>query len=101
MTIKEFKAQFVVGARLLCTEHWIAKNANVHRTITKAQGNGYFYTQDGFFKPDGTTLERYWSPFPKKTELTFHEDGRFTICPEGGNARVMFWTLRFIRSEDQ
>jgi hypothetical protein len=60
-----------------------------------------FYSQDGFFKKDGITLERFFSPHPIKTELTIHDDGSFTIRPTDGVDRGMFWKLRFVDREPQ
>lgn len=96
MTLKNFKEAFKVGAKLRAESHWIQRNSGVVRTVTKQQGNGYFFIQDGFFKADGVTPERFWSPYPSKSELTFNEDGSFTVRPTDGVERGVFWTLRFI-----
>lgn len=96
MTLKQFKDQFVVGAKIHCDGHWISRHVGKDRTIVKVQGNGFFFHQTGSFKPDGVTPEMFWSPFPKKRELTFNDDGSFTIRPENGAERSMFWTERFI-----
>ncbi len=94
-TLKDFKARFRVGVKLRCDDHWLPRHIGVVRTIVKSQGNGYFFTQTGSFKGDGVTPERYWSPFPKKPELTFNDNGTFTVRPEDGVVRGVFWTLRF------
>lgn len=96
MTLKEFKEQFKVGAKLRAEAHWLERHVGTERTVVKQQCNGYFFTQDGSLKSDDVTPERFWSPFPSKAELTFHDDGSFTVRPSDGVDRGTFWTLRFI-----
>lgn len=84
-TLKDLKARMTVGARLEAIEHWIEKHRGKIRTIVKSQGNGYFYKNDG----DDT---RYWSEYPPRKQMAFHDDGSITF--HAGEER--FWRLRFV-----
>lgn len=82
MTLKAFKAAVQVGTKMTVLDHWIPKYLNTVRTITKVQGNGFFFTTPG---QDG----RAWSDFPKSAQLRF--DGKVAHVMMGDK----FWVLAF------
>jgi hypothetical protein len=80
MTLKAFKAAIREGMEIVVADHWIERHRNTVRTVTKVQGNGYFFTQPGEPK-------RFWGEYPKASELEF--DGRTAIVTIGEK----HWTL--------
>jgi hypothetical protein len=69
-TLADLKRSIVVGSQLRCIDHFRAGLKGQIRTVTKAQGNGYFYTFGNG--------ERNWMPYPPANGITF--DGAcFTI----------------------
>ena len=64
MTLKAFKSAVRPGMRIGVSDHWVERHRYTVRTVTKVQGNGFFFTQEG----DAT---RYWMPFPKASALRF------------------------------
>lgn len=77
-TLTELKRTVKTGSKIVCLSHWMdavrkdlpAKTGTV-RVVTKAQGNGYFYEQDG---------KRLWGDYPKAAkDISFGEGNTFTI----------------------
>jgi hypothetical protein len=88
MTLKAFKAAVQPGVRITVLEHWIPANVGAVRTVTKVQGNGYWYTLPGRDK-------RFWGDFTKASEMTF--DGttcRVRVGDERNSQPGRHWTLR-------
>ncbi len=95
MTLKAFKAAVQVGVQITVLDHWLPRCHNQNRTVTKVQGNGYWFTEPGSVNPDGT-LKRMWGDFPKKaSELRF--DGKVAhVCMTdipGNDLGKKFWVL--------
>lgn len=95
MTLKDWKAQHVVGRKIRVIDHWIEKLRGTVRTITKVQGNGYWFKTDG--EENAVTM---WSPYPKAAQIAHHDDGSFTV-DAGQSLRIdqtysrVYWTLAF------
>lgn len=83
MTLKAFKAALHVGMQIVVADHWLTENMNTVRTVTKVQGNGYFFTIPG-------EKVRLWGTFPKASELVF--DGKTAIITIGEK----HWTLSLV-----
>jgi hypothetical protein len=64
MTMKAFKVALHVGMQIRVSDHWIADQRNTLRTITKLQGNGFFFTPEG-------DNRRGWMGFPSAAQLNF------------------------------
>jgi hypothetical protein len=69
-TLTDLKRAITVGSQLRCIDHFQEKLKGQTRTVTKAQGNGYFYTFGNG--------ERYWMPYPPASGITF-DGASFTI----------------------
>lgn len=97
-TLAALKRAIQVGSKLKCTEHFQEKLRDTTRTITKVQNNGLWYTIEGRFDKDGVTLSRYWMPYPKSSDFSFHPNG-FTIrYPDHPmtDAKGRAFTLEFV-----
>lgn len=88
-TLKAFKAMFALGARFEVVDHWIERYRGTVRVVTKQQTIGYQFKREG--EMDAAPSH---SPYPKRSEVTFHDDGTFTVRPADLTAKGGFWTLR-------
>ena len=96
MTLKDWKAQFVVGAKFEVIDHWVADMVGSTREVVKVQGNGYWF-HDNVVRTSNQS--RVWSDWPKRNELTFNDNGTFTLRPLDIAHKNGFWTLRPIKSD--
>lgn len=64
MTLKAFKSAIQVGMQISTSDHWVEGIRNTLRTVTKVQGNGIFFSQEG-------SPGRFWMEYPKAAELQF------------------------------
>jgi hypothetical protein len=67
MTLKAFKEAVKVGTKMRAIEHCRAEQLGKVRTVTKAQGNGFFFLVEG-------DERRSWLDYPKASQLEF--DGK-------------------------
>ena len=100
-TLKDFKARFVVGAKLDVVNHRIPSATGL-RTVTKVQTNGYWFTQDTAptpSTPEGRVQDRTgtrcWGTFPKASNLRIDTPDSVTILDDG----EVFITLRFVEAK--
>lgn len=78
-SFSELKRTVKPGSRIKVVKHWLDEArkdlppmAGTVRVVTKAQGNGYYYTD-----PNG---KRVWGDYPKTAkDIRFNEDGTFAI----------------------
>jgi hypothetical protein len=91
-TLADLKRKIVVGTELLCTIHYKPKHEGHVRTVTKVQGNGFFFEQEG---SDG----RFWSPYPKAADLEWLDDETFAVtagATTGEHPVVKRWVLKIV-----
>jgi hypothetical protein len=94
-TLASLKRSVADGTRIECLYHWwddeptiVAREQKAGhppmgqgsiRTVEKVQGNGYYFTLAGHEK-------RYWSDWPKASQITWHDDGSWTSEPIPGRS---------------
>jgi len=75
MALTAFKSAVRCGMQISVTDHWMEHQRHTLRTVTKVQGNGFFFIRKG-------DAARSWMAFPKPAELRFsrhdgpNRDGR-------------------------
>lgn len=97
-TLKDFKARFRVGGKIDVVNHRIPA-ATGRRTITKVQGNGYWFVQETAPTPttsDGCSQDRTgtrcWGEFPKRaSDLRIDGPDEATVLEKG----TPWFTVRF------
>ena len=83
-TLTEVKRAIQVGTRLRCVSNSKRPELNgLMRTVTKAQTNGFFWTQDG-----EEAKGRFWTPYPKAADAIV-EDNTFALTIGPGCTVVM------------
>jgi hypothetical protein len=88
MTLKAFKAAVQPGARITVLDHWIPGNIGAVRTVTKVQGNGYWYTV-------ANKTKRCWGDFTKASTMTFDGTTCVVRIPDEQYSQPnRHWTLR-------
>lgn len=79
-TLTELKRTIKAGSRVFVVSHWRdavredqAPMAGTIRVVTKTQGNGYWYEQNGHSK-------RLWADYPTSAkDIRFTDEGFFAI----------------------
>jgi hypothetical protein len=78
-TLTALKRRIRVGTRLRCMANTLRPILDgTVRTVVKAQGNGFFWTQDGDDKG------RSWTPYPGAAGLTWVDDDTFRLALRDG-----------------
>lgn len=85
MSLASLKRRIRPGTKLLVLSHWNEKYLDTVRTVTKVQGNGFYFTFGD---------QSHWSPYPKASRLAFPSEDSFTVLPDE-NGRS--WTLAFLK----
>lgn len=70
-----FKRRVAAGTVIDAVGHY-NPGATGRRTVTKAQGNGFFFVIDG-------DERRRWVEWPKASEVVMHSADSLTLCPGG------------------
>jgi len=82
--LTELKRQIKAGSVLTVVDHWVPEFVGNVRTVTKTQGNGYWFTEPS--KPG----KRLWGDYPKKAaQVSFPNPDTFRVAVEN-----RFWELR-------
>lgn len=88
-TFADVKRRMVVGQRLFTVQNtYVTKLTGTTRTVTRVQGNGYWYRVDGDSR-DGFT------PYPKAAAFTFIDANTFRMSLGTGRGDD-FVELRFL-----
>jgi hypothetical protein len=84
-SLADFKRRISVGARLECVENTKVQHlAGTRRTVTKTQGNGFYWLKDGDDR-------RSWTPYPaaKDFKVVDADTADLTLTP-GHYVRLRF-----------
>lgn len=96
-TLKDYKAAFLVGARLLVIDHWRKELVGQVRVVDKPQGKQYRYHIES--DPEQRPC---WGDHPhNRDSVVFNDDGSFTVrydIPKSptNDGGLKFWTMRFL-----
>ena len=85
-TLADLKRRVQPGVKLLALEHWQPKHIGVVRTVTRIQGNGYYYVIPG-------DEREMWSNYGKSSEFTFPTVNSYRYESAGKG-----WTLEFVEA---
>lgn len=70
-SLSALRRAVIVGTRIDVLDHWNPSLKPLRpRIVEKTQGNGYWFRHDG---------KRFWAEWPKASEITFNEDGSYTV----------------------